>query len=627
VQPSFARGRKLCALIPKSGRKSSNDDSSAESENEIWKLPTRLEDIKDFVAINLLMGIIDMPAYTDYWSREFRYSQIADIMPLKKFQQLRRYIHFNNNLLDDGDRYYKIRPLADMLRANFLKVPHEKKISIDEMMVPYKGKKLVIENNIAGVTGFVYDFLIYGGEDTFRSIDLSPVESSLGMGAKVVIALCKTIPDPACFVVYFDNFFTNLELIHYLREEMGIFSLGTIRANRLRGAEKKLMSDKALKKNPRGSHSQVVCNNKKVCVVKWYDNKCVTTASSYVDVHPISTIQRYDKEKKMRSALPCPEIIKQYNAHMGVDLADMLIALYRTELKGHRWYLPLVSQLLDMCITNSWILYRRNVGSVKTMSLKNFRYNIAKNLLLSHRTTTRHTDNVKGPTPSKLIKAPVAPRPTTEISSDQLGHFPTFGTKGRCKLCIKGQTTLSCTKCAVSAPREIHSPETDNPYEHGNVSHGIRKVRVTKNEPCVTGGLNGTCVGVFRCPTASLTYLYANAGYIKSPDTIYDYPDLPEICSYKNKEPVVCCTDCNISKDEPFRHTSIGPLGIPRDNNGPIAWSKCLDYLKDLPYPCRGVGNFQVKKIWKGDKKCHVYQLQYALAVGGRDAQRWEFPH
>ncbi|KAF9405411.1 hypothetical protein HW555_013839 [Spodoptera exigua] len=148
-----------------------------------------------------------------------------------------------------------------------------------------------------------------------------------------------------------------------------------------------------------------------------------------------------------------------------------------------------------------------------------------------------------------------------------------------------------------------------------------------KNEPCVTGGLNGTCVGVFRCPTASLTYLYANAGYIKSPDTIYDYPDLPEICSYKNKEPVVCCTDCNISKDEPFRHTSIGPLGIPRDNNGPIAWSKCLDYLKDLPYPCRGVGNFQVKKIWKGDKKCHVYQLQYALAVGGRDAQRWEFPH
>ncbi|KAH9645004.1 hypothetical protein HF086_003334 [Spodoptera exigua] len=148
-----------------------------------------------------------------------------------------------------------------------------------------------------------------------------------------------------------------------------------------------------------------------------------------------------------------------------------------------------------------------------------------------------------------------------------------------------------------------------------------------KNEPCVTSGLNGTCVGVFRCPTASLTYLYANAGYIKSPDTIYDYPDLPEICSYKNKEPVVCCTDCNISKDEPFRHTSIGPLGIPRDNNGPIAWSKCLDYLKDLPYPCRGVGNFQVKKIWKADKKCHVYQLQNALAVGGRDAQRWEFPH
>ncbi|CAH4037435.1 unnamed protein product [Pieris brassicae] len=148
-------------------------------------------------------------------------------MTLKKFQQIRRYIHFNDNLLDDGDRYFKVRPLIEKVRANFLRVPHETRFSIDEMMVPYKGKKVGNRKQYikskprkwnykifvrAGVSGFIYDFLVYGGEDTFR------------------------------------YFFTSLELIHMLRYNMCIFSLGTIRSNRLRGAEQKLIPDKALKK-------------------------------------------------------------------------------------------------------------------------------------------------------------------------------------------------------------------------------------------------------------------------------------------------------------------------------------------------------------------------------------------
>ncbi|XP_022836922.1 serine protease snake-like [Spodoptera litura] len=154
-------------------------------------------------------------------------------------------------------------------------------------------------------------------------------------------------------------------------------------------------------------------------------------------------------------------------------------------------------------------------------------------------------------------------------------------------------------------------------------------LNLQEDEPCVTDGLNGTCVGIFRCPSASLSYLYANAGYVKTPDKIYDYPELPDICSYKNEEPVVCCTDCNISNAEPFRHTSIGPLGIPEDNEGPVAWSKCLDYLKILPYPCRAQGKFEVRKYWNENRKCYGYVSSIALvfATGGIEAQRWEFPH
>ncbi|CAK1593995.1 unnamed protein product [Parnassius mnemosyne] len=69
------------------------------------------EDIKDFLAILVYMSVNKLPAYTDYWAKLTRCDKVADIITLKKFQLLRRYLHFNDNWKDDGDRYYKVRPV------------------------------------------------------------------------------------------------------------------------------------------------------------------------------------------------------------------------------------------------------------------------------------------------------------------------------------------------------------------------------------------------------------------------------------------------------------------------------------------------------------------------------------
>lgn len=45
------------------------------------------EDIRDFIAIEIMMGIVDMPLYLDYWSEKFRYPKIADIMSLKRYHR------------------------------------------------------------------------------------------------------------------------------------------------------------------------------------------------------------------------------------------------------------------------------------------------------------------------------------------------------------------------------------------------------------------------------------------------------------------------------------------------------------------------------------------------------------
>ncbi|CAK1601014.1 unnamed protein product [Parnassius mnemosyne] len=415
------------------------------------------DEIRDLIAIHLLMGVVNMPAYTDYWCKTLRYNKIANIMPLKRFQQIRRYLHFANNLQDDGDRYFKVRNLLESIRRNCLKIEEENRFSIDEVMVPYKGtragsRKQYIKNKPrkwgfkvfvrAGVSGIIYDFLAYGGEDTFRYHDFTEDENGMGLGAKVVLALSKTIKQQACSVLYFDNFFTSLELLKHLRNEYGIFALGTIRQNRLRGAAAKLPTDKNLKKRGRGSFAQVIPNECKIAVIKWFDTKCVTAASTYTHSQPVQQVWRYCKKTKSRNPVTCPNIIKEYNNNMGgVDLADMLVALYRTEMRAHRWYIPLCSQLLDICVNNAWLIYRRENKGKKHMKLKVFRCAISNDL-----NTFQRTKEIANTSRGAHF---VTPQISDYGRLDQIGHMPSFASKGRCKKCIKSQTKFICVKCNV----------------------------------------------------------------------------------------------------------------------------------------------------------------------------------
>ena len=53
----------------------------------------------------------------------------------------------------------------------------------------------------------------------------------------------------------------------------------------------------------------------------------------------------------------------------GVDLADMLIALYRIPCKTKKWYQKIFWHLIDIAKVNAWLLYRRH--SSQNGKLKN----------------------------------------------------------------------------------------------------------------------------------------------------------------------------------------------------------------------------------------------------------------
>lgn len=195
-----------------------------------------------------------------------------------------------------------------------------------------------------------------------------------------------------------------------------------------------------MKKKIRGSCSQAVCDKNKLAVVRWNDNKPVTLISSYAGSEPMHKIKRYCKEQKRKIDVDCPDIVREYNKHMGgVDLADMLIALYKIPFKSRRWYIGIFCQLLDICINNAWITQRKSKTG-KKKPLKIFRYEIFQNLTKKNRTVP--TEKVE----PKIIN-PRSARPTNPIRFDNVGHFPNMkADMGRCKFYQKN-TTVYCIKC------------------------------------------------------------------------------------------------------------------------------------------------------------------------------------
>nr|CAI5853808.1 unnamed protein product [Callosobruchus analis] len=286
---------------------------------------TNSYEIKSFVGIEIIMGIVQMPSLEDYWATQTRYPIVAKVMPVKRFKKLRRFIHFQDNNLDtQGDPLFKIRPLLEKVRQNCSKIKPENMFSIDEMMVAYKGSKAEsIRQYVpkkpkkwgfkmfvrAGVSGIVYDFLLYTGAKTFDNIEFTDIENSFDLGGKVVLALCKAIETKQDTTVYFDNFFTSLDLLVFLKREFGLSSLGIIRSNGLKGCI--LENDKSLLRKGRGSLDYKVDNHAGVAVVKRADSK-------------------YIKEEKKKIDVECPQIIRQYNTHMGGDA--WLLLVYRGDM-------------------------------------------------------------------------------------------------------------------------------------------------------------------------------------------------------------------------------------------------------------------------------------------------------
>lgn len=326
-------------------------------------------ELKIYLGVVLVMTYIKYPRIRHYWCTEhgLRMNLIADAMSLNRWEDIRRYLHFIDSSKippNNTDKAIRIRPVLQKFHETFhAAVSPEEFQSVDEIMIPFRGRSQLKQYlhkepkkwgfkmwMRAGISGYVYCFDLYRGEDPAQK-----TSQLFSASENVVLRLCHDLAGQN-IKVYADKVFTSIPLVRKLKED-DIYFVGRCRRNRILGVDK-LKSEKVLQKMGRGGMS-VATSSDGITVTRWVDNSLVHIVSSYAGKEPITICKRFSRKEKRYVQIPVPRSVAVYNKHMGgVDLMASLVARYRNDIRNNRWYMIIFYDMLNVLVCNAWILWR-----------------------------------------------------------------------------------------------------------------------------------------------------------------------------------------------------------------------------------------------------------------------------
>ena len=165
------------------------------------------DELEQFFGCCMYMSIYGLPSSRMYWKTTTRVPFVADTMCRNHWEQIKLGLHFNdrpNSKLDPNDKIYKIRPLLQPLVDNMRAVglPMNEKLSIDEQMIPFKGRhslKNYVKNKpkkwgykafvLCSSEGIAHKFELYTGKAVH-----DPSLPDIGVSSNVVLRLASVIP-------------------------------------------------------------------------------------------------------------------------------------------------------------------------------------------------------------------------------------------------------------------------------------------------------------------------------------------------------------------------------------------------------------------------------------------------
>ncbi|XP_055923064.1 piggyBac transposable element-derived protein 4-like [Eupeodes corollae] len=397
---------------------------------------------KAFLGMNYVMGYHILPTFRSYWSSDpdMGVPFIANVMPLNRFEEIRRNLHFSDNTNEpfrsqsSYDRAYKIRPVLDHFNDSFQNaMTNTKTQAIDEHMIKFKGHNIMkqyVKNKPVKWgfkmwcrcdprTGYLFQFDLYTGK--------KQGVAEIGLGESVVLQLCNDLQNLGC-EIYFDNFFNSPNLQHKLAN-MNIRSCGTVRSNR-KNIPKNLPADKMMKRG------QIYATSSQgISFIKWMDNKAVFMLTNFLSPITTTTVKRRMHGSGEKINVTCPDVVVKYNKNMGgVDLMDQRKVCYEVDRKAKiKYYLRLFFDLLDIAMNNAYIIYSKlhddKLVEGTLLSCLEFRQVISRSLIADFSSRQRTL-------------------PSTVMTNKRIGNLQKRGTPSH--IMVKTNIRKRCVQCAKS---------------------------------------------------------------------------------------------------------------------------------------------------------------------------------
>ena len=170
------------------------------------ELNTTKKEMREVFGVSIMMGNLKFPWISMYWGSSNRVKLIPDKINQNRIFKFRSNLHVvsqYNPGSENNDQLWKLKPVIEAASKHCRELPPEKNNSINEKMIPFKGRipaKQFIKNklNLAGFTRL--------------------------LGGLIAMRLSNIISRKQNLKLFFDNCFTNMELIKIrLRKENGIY--------------------------------------------------------------------------------------------------------------------------------------------------------------------------------------------------------------------------------------------------------------------------------------------------------------------------------------------------------------------------------------------------------------------
>lgn len=296
--------KKTHATEQQSERSDGSDESESEHLKKVkpraWR-ETSGPEIGTFIGVLLLQGICKLPRTENYWITREDLNPIHSAMSLLRWQQIKRYLKISDPRSERDskgpDWYAKLEPIySDFLKASQRYYLPGRDVSIDEQLVVFKGRSrhsMLIPSKRAG-KGFKIYSLCHDNYVIMFSSRASKISGlkrlpgftdSSTMVAQIFRSL-SNYGEPDMYLVYTDNFFTNVKLFKHLKKH-GLGACGTVKAGSGFPAELLIFRDNSSKKNNWGFLQATTVEGSVLCMI-WQDLNTVqlmTTCHSPEEIH------------------------------------------------------------------------------------------------------------------------------------------------------------------------------------------------------------------------------------------------------------------------------------------------------------------------------------------------------